>query len=212
MNSIDVWNENLTVDYEILNKKLKVYDKWLEKYKDFIMSSKLPIIDLGCGIGNDTLFIKGLGKEVLSVDYSDEALKIIKENIKDAKTIQMDFEQEWNFEKESADLIIANLSLHYFNSETTFRIINNIKDTLIDGGVLIVRLNSIDDSNYGSNSQDEIEPHYYDSMKIKKRFFDKNDIEYFFNVFKIEKCKEETVLTEIHHKPKKVWECVFKKI
>ncbi len=123
----------------------------------------------------------------------------------------MNFENEWLFERESADLIIANLSLHYFDEKTTLDIIEKIKDTLIDGGILLARLNSIEDINYGSNSLDEIEKHYYNSMNIKKRFFDKNDIEYFFNSFKIEICREETVLTAVHDKTKKVWECAFKK-
>ena len=116
------------------------------------------------------MFIKMCGKKVLSVDYSDEALKIIDQNIKGANTLKMDFENEWLLEKDSADLIIANLSLHYFNTDTTFKIINNIKNTLINGGILIVRLNSVNDTNYGSNSLNEIERHYYESMNIKKRF------------------------------------------
>ncbi len=211
MNNADVWNTNMLKDFKKLNNTLDVYDMWLDKYKDYIESAQKTIVDLGCGIGNDTMFIKSCGKKVLSVDYSDEALKIIMQNINGANTLKMDFENEWLLEKDSADLIIANLSLHYFNTDTTFKIINNIKNTLVDGGILIVRLNSVNDTNYGSDSLNEIELHYYKTMNIKKRFFDKADIHYFFSSFKILICKEENVLSRVHDKKKVVWECIFKK-
>ena len=93
MSNVDVWNENLSVDYKKLNNKLKVYDKWIDKYKEYIESAKKTIIDLGCGIGNDTMYIKSCGKEVLSVDYSDEALEIINQNIDGANTLKMNLEE-----------------------------------------------------------------------------------------------------------------------
>lgn len=212
MNNVDVWNTNMVKDFKKLNNTIEVYDMWLDKYKEYIESAQKTIVDLGCGIGNDTMFIKLCGKEVLSVDYSEEALKIINQNIKGANTLKMDFENEWLLEKDSADLIIANLSLHYFNAVTTLKIINNIKNTLVNDGILIVRLNSVNDTNYGSNSLNEIQRHYYESMNIKKRFFDKDDINYFFSDFKALVCKEVNVLTRIHVKKKVVWECVFKKV
>ena len=211
MDNIKVWNANMLKDLKKLNNKIQIYDRWLDRYIGYIKSSKLPIIDLGCGIGNDTLYIKQHGKEVISVDYSDEALRVIRDNIKDSKTLQMDFEKEWLFEEKSADLIIANLSLHYFDSETTFKIIKNIKDTLVDEGILLVRLNTIEDTNYGSSDINEIEKHYYETMDIKKRFFDREDVKYFFASFEMLKCEEVTILTLVHDKPKKVWECVFRK-
>ena len=211
MDNVDVWNKNMVKDFKKLNNTLEVYDMWLDKYIDYIVSAKKTIIDLGCGIGNDTLFIKSCGKEVLSIDYSDEALKIINQNVEGANTLKMNFEDEWLLKKESADLIIANLSLHYFNTETTLKIINSIRDTLVDGGILIVRVNSINDTNYGSSSLDEIEPHYYEAMNIKKRFFDREDIDFFFSDFKVLNCKEENILSRVHDKKKIVWECVFKK-
>lgn len=35
----------------------------------------------------------------------------------------MDFEREWKLAKDSCDLIIADLSLHYFSERDTFRIV-----------------------------------------------------------------------------------------
>ena len=207
----NIWNNNMINDYLKISNKLEIYDRWLDKYNDYINNSKLPIIDLGCGIGNDTLYLKTLGKKVVSIDYSDDALRILKQNIDDAVTIQMDFEKEWKLSKNSSDLIIANLSLHYFDEKTTFNILNHIKNTLIDRGILIVRLNSINDNNYGADSSKEIEHHYYYSNNIKKRFFDRKDIYYFFKDFEIISFKKEKINTKVHDKEKIVWECVFRK-
>ena len=210
MKPADKWNDNLNNDYKTLSNKLFVYDKWLDRYVNYIKNSKMPIVDLGCGIGNDTLYLKKLGKDVISVDFSDEALKVVKSNIPNAQTLRMDFEKEWLLKKESADLIIANLSLHYFDEKTTFRILNSIKKTLVDNGILIVRVNSIDDDNYGADSMSEIEHHFYNALDLKKRFFDKDDIMYFFRDFDIISCKKELFSTLIHKKGKSVWECVLK--
>ena len=99
MSTVNVWNTNMIKDFKKLNNTLEIYDMWLEKYKEYIESAQKTVVDLECGIGNDTIFIKICGKKVLSVDYSDEALKIIDQNIKGANTLKMDFENEWLFEK-----------------------------------------------------------------------------------------------------------------
>ena len=95
----DIWNNNMINDYNKINNKLYVYDKWLDKYIEYINKSRLPIIDLGCGIGNDTLFLKSLDKEVISIDYSDEALRILNDNIEDVNILQMDLKENGNLLK-----------------------------------------------------------------------------------------------------------------
>lgn len=47
-------------------------------------------------------------------------------------------------------LIIADLSLHYFNNETTIHIMKEIKRILKDGGVLLARVASVNDFNFGA--------------------------------------------------------------
>ncbi len=208
----DVWNENLHNDILKINNKLKVYDYWLDKFDEYIMSSNKTIIDLGCGIGNDTLYLINKGKDVLSVDFSEEGLKIVKNNIPSSKVKLMDFANNYSLEENIADLIIANLSLHYFDEKTTFNILNNIRKTLTANGVLILRVNSINDKNYGADNKSiEIERHYYKSSTLNKRFFDEDDIKYFFKDWNILYCKEMQICTDIHREPKVLWECVVKK-
>ena len=54
-----------------------IYDDWLDEYKDIINSSNI-ILDIGCGLGNNTKYIKELNKDVISIDYSTYALDIVK--------------------------------------------------------------------------------------------------------------------------------------
>jgi ubiquinone/menaquinone biosynthesis C-methylase UbiE len=42
-------------------------------------SKKLRIVDVGCGTGQDAVFLAGLGHEVDALDFSDEALKATRE-------------------------------------------------------------------------------------------------------------------------------------
>lgn len=212
MENKEKWNKDAQKDISKLDNKLYIYDNWLDKFYKYIYKVETPIIDLGCGIGNDTLYLKQKNKEVISIDFSDEALQIIEKNIPGVITRQMDIEKEFTLEKASTDLIIANLSLHYFCEKSTIQIIGKIKETLNTNGILIFRVNSVNDVNYGSNSDEELEKHFYKCGNITKRFFDKEDIEYFFKDWQILYCKEKRVHIKIHQKSKALWECIVKNV
>lgn len=65
-----------------------VYDLWLDEYKNILQENKdNEILDLGCGIGADTLYLLERGYNVLSCDFSVEALKSIENNIPNSKTL-----------------------------------------------------------------------------------------------------------------------------
>ncbi len=101
---------------------------------------------------------------------------------------------EFPFENNSCELIIADLCLHYFRENDTFKIINEIKRILAPNGHLILRVNSINDVNYGAGKGEEVERHLYLTEDNRlKRFFDEKDILYFFKDFSIEYNQEETL-------------------
>ena len=51
--SLEYW-DNVHKDYDRATIKV---DDWLEKFDDIIMGTQKPILDLGCGGGNDTLYL-----------------------------------------------------------------------------------------------------------------------------------------------------------
>jgi SAM-dependent methyltransferase len=181
--------------YKSKTVKKPTYDLWLDKYIDILEKNKdKEIIDLGCGAGGDTLYLIERGYKVIACDYSEEALKILNRFIPEVKTIQIDISKTLPFEEESIGLIIADLSLHYFNNETTKNVVKEIKRVLKHNGYLIGRVNSINDLNYGAGSGEEIEKNFYLTEEGYKRFFSEEDIRCYFEEFIIEECAEKSVL------------------
>ncbi len=190
-NSAVFWDKR----HQKYNRDEIVFDNWLEKFDQLIEECATPVLDLGCGSGNDTLYLIKKRKRVISCDQSPNAIKNIKNNfpeIYDAKCFNM--LDGIDFDDNMFDMIIADLCLHYFRELDTKRILLDIKRLLSPKGHLVLRVNSINDVNYGAGDGEEIEHHLYKTNEgMIKRFFDMNDINYFFGDFEIEYCKEEII-------------------
>jgi len=197
--------------YENVKQKKLRYDLWLDKYKCILDKSKeQSIIDLGCGSGGDSLYLMERGYKVIACDYSEEALNIVNKYLLEVETMQFDVSKTLPFEDESIEIIIADLSLHYFNNDTTKIIVKEIKRVLKGNGYLIARVNSVNDINYGAGSGEEIEKNFYLTQFGYKRFFNNEDIEYYFREFEIENCKEEHIMK--YGNEKKALEFVVRKM
>lgn len=202
INQKEYWNNEFSKSTSI---KLK-YDLWLDKYADILNQSKeTPIIDLGCGLGSDSLYLAERGYKVISCDISDVALEKVKANIAVYQTVAINMLQGLPFEESSAKIIIADLCLHYFYWKDTVKILNEIKRTLIPGGYLFCRVNSTKDTNYGAGQGDIIEENYFDSRDNTKRFFNREQIEELFagwnfkyiNEYQMDRYKYSKILWEI---------------
>lgn len=93
------------------------YDNWLDKYKDVLDKCKTKVLDLGCGVGNDTLYLTERGFKVIACDYSDVALKHLKEQLKSVETKWLDISNPLSFKNTTFDFVIADLCLHYFDEK-----------------------------------------------------------------------------------------------
>ena len=194
----DYWNET----HKKFSTGKPVYDNWLDDYQDILKKCETPILDLGCGSGNDTLYLTERGFKVIACDYSDVALEQIQQQIKDVKTKLVDISQPLPFESMSFDLIIADLSLHYFDEQTTFKIMEEIKRILKPNGNLLARVNSTADLNYGAGQGEKIENNFYFVDGYNKRFFTIEDAEKFFSLIGKVNVKEADMLR--YTKPKRV--------
>ena len=188
-NSLKYWNE-IHKDKDRSDIK---YDDWLLKFDDIITATDRPILDLGCGTGNDTLYLIDKGKKVISCDQSPKAIESIIKNfpeVYDAKCFNM--LDGFLFEDDSFDIVIADLSLHYFREDDTRKILREINRILINGGHLIFRVNSVNDVNHGAGQGVQIEHHLFENESHTiKRFFDEDDIRDFFKDFEIVFLNEE---------------------
>lgn len=164
------------------NKTINLYDGFLDKYLKYFKKENFLILDLGSGNGTNSLFLLDKGYDVISLDFSSFALNELKEKNQNAKIIEHDLLKDLPFEKESVDLVIADLSLHYFSKEDTLKIINNIDNILKKDGILIARVNSVKELK-SEKINKKIEDNFYFINGYNKRFFSSRDINFFFNIF-----------------------------
>lgn len=182
-NSIEYWN-NINKEY---NRNQIKFDEWLNDFDEIINNCKTPILDLGCGSGNNTLYLINKNKKVIAADLSSNAITNIIKNfpeIYDTKCFNM--LDGLPFKDNSFEVIIADLSLHYFKKQDTEKIVKDLKRILCKNGYLIIRVNSINDVNHGAGQGLEIEKHLFQTEDGRlKRFFDENDIREIFKNFNI---------------------------
>lgn len=186
------------------------YDNWLDKYINlFDLNSK--IVELGCGRAYSSNHLFKLGfKNILACDFSKIALDMVKKENPELKTMLFDMSKEFSFADNSIDIIIADLSLHYFDNNTTKYIFNEIHRTLKTGGYLIARVNSVNDKLHIPVNNNEIEHNFYYDGNLYKRFFDKSDFEQLFKNFDIYSLEEKHMTRYV--KEKVLWEfCLRKK-
>lgn len=162
---------------------IPVYDLWLDNYKNILeKNNNIEILDLGCGIGADTLYLIERGYKVLSCDFSREALKSVEKNIPGSKTKYLNMMEDFPIDDNAYSLIVADLSLHYFDNKTTIHIMNEIKRILKGNGILLARVASVNDFNFGAGIGEELEKNFYFEGAYTKRFFDKDTIDKYFGI------------------------------
>lgn len=206
---MDIQHRNWDEEYKSRGNLKPEYDLWLDKHSRILgESSGAPIVDLGCGLGNDSLYLAERGFTVIACDISREAVSrasLLHPNI---SGICFDILQGLPFDDSSKKIILSDLSLHYFSWSDTLRIVSEIKRVLMPGGYLLCRLNSTKDDNYGAGHGKEIEENYYVVEGNTKRFFDRKEIEKLFCGWEIPYLNEYEIYRFQY--PKVLWEAVIK--
>jgi SAM-dependent methyltransferase len=186
-------------------------DQWLHRHIAEVSEGKpLSIFDLGCGHGLETDFMLRAGHDVLSADYSQAMLDKVHATVPGSKGIKFDMEKgDWSqFKENQFDVVVASLSLHYFDGKTTVRIINEIKRVLRPGGKLLARVNSVNDIGHGAGDGELVEENFYIDRKrnIPKRYFNADSVQRFFAP--IGKLSFQEMQSIYNNSPKMVFEIV----
>jgi SAM-dependent methyltransferase len=116
----------------------------------------------------------------MAFDLSAEAVANARKRVPGATIEQRDVRDPFPVEARSLGLIVASLSLHYFPWSETLALVERIRQALRPGGVLLCRLNSTEDHNFGATGHREIEPHFYEVDGAPKRFFDEAAVRVLF--------------------------------
>lgn len=186
------------------------YDNWLNEYIHLIKQDS-SIIELGCGRAYTSNYLFNLGfKDITACDFSKEALNIVNKENPNLKTMLFDMSIKLPFENNSIDIIIADLSLHYFDNQTTNYIFSEIYRVLKNDGYFIARVNSVNDKLHIPITAHEIENNFYYDGTIYKKFFTKADFNSLLKNFDIHTLEEKHMTRYV--KEKVLWEfCVKKK-
>lgn len=167
---------------------------WVETWSKDLIGKK--VLELGCGAGIDTEIIRRHSSLVVSTDILDHGT---------SATVRLDHSQPLPFLENKFDVVVASLCLHYFSWRKTSEIVEEIARVLSKDGLLICRVNSTNDKNYGAVGSPEIEPNMYRAEGKPKRFFDRSDIEKLFSAgWCLLDLKESCI--DRYQKPKEVWE------
>ena len=209
--TVDYWTKIWATKYKERRGRLPPFDLWLDKYDAVLEASRdTPIIDLGCGMGNDSLYLSERGYRVVACDQSEFAVRCVSEAVPAAEVMVFDMLRGLPFIDGLAKIVIADLSLHYFSWSDTLAAVREINRVLIDGGHLLCRLNSTKDVAHGAGRGERVEDNYYDVNGHRKRFFDASQIERLFAGWKLQYCAE--YLMNRYEQPKILWEVAAQKV
>jgi SAM-dependent methyltransferase len=184
-------------------------DHWLDRWLPLLAerAGAAPILELGCGNGRDTEVFEGTGHRVIAIDQSAEALARARTRAPHAEYHRQDIRAAWPVARQSIGVVVASLSLHYFDWQETTALVRRIGEVLVPSGVLLCRLNSTNDRHYGASGHPQIEPNLYLVSGRRKRFFDRPAIDTLFAVgWLVRYCEERSILR--YDKPKIAWEIV----
>lgn len=143
------------------------------------LPSKGRVLCLGDGQGQDSRFFASKGYNVIATDLSDKALEINKNKSSEAGLTNISIEKldllnPFPYEDNSFNIVYAHLSLHYFDLESTKKIIAEIYRVLKKDGYFCTFNNSTSDPEYTKGKT--IEQDYIETEGVRKRFFSVDSI------------------------------------
>lgn len=184
-------------------------DPWLIRWLPLIRqhAANTPVLEIGCGAGADTATLVAAGFDVLAFDLSASAISQAKAQVPRARFLVRDVREDFPPEVQGAGVVIASLSLHYFAWGETLALFNKVRQTLAPGGLLVCRLNSTEETQFGASGHPEIEPNFYRVYGEPKRFFDRPTIDALFAVG-WQTVSVQQLFTGKYLKQKALWEVI----
>jgi SAM-dependent methyltransferase len=187
-------------------------DPWLTRWLPLVQerAGSGLVLEIGCGHGDDTATLSAAGLRVHAFDLSAVAVGIARMRAPSAKIERRDVRESLPEQAESFGAIVASLSLHYFAWAETVALVKRVHTALCPGGVLLCRLNSTEDHNFGASGHPEVEPNFYLVNGEPKRFFNQVAIESLFAVGWNTLSLEHFSTTK-YVKTKAVWEAIVER-
>lgn len=188
------------------------YDHWLDRWLPLLIERAAggPILEIGCGAGDDTATLTASGLTVIAFDISPEAVAAATLCAPQARIERQDVRAPFPSGAKELGAVVAGLSLHYFPWSETLSLVERIRTALRPRGVLVSRLNSVEDHNYGASGYPAMERNYCLVDGKPKRFLDEASINELFSVG-WRRLSLEHLTIHKYRMPKAVWELVVER-
>jgi SAM-dependent methyltransferase len=183
-------------------------DPWLERWLPLIAehAGGRAILELGCGGGRDSATLAAAGHGIVGIDLSDKAVARARVRVPAGQFHVQDLRAPFPA-ADGLGVILASLSLHYFEWAETLALVARIHRHLRPGGILLCRLNSTADVHFGATGHPRIADNYYLVDGAPKRFFDRTAVDALFGDGWRMLSREEQVVDR-YEQPKALWEVV----
>lgn len=177
-----VWQRGIIAAVRHRLHHLMPHDDWLDPWLPELTARAAggPVLEIGCGSGDDTATMAAAGLAVVAFDLSPEAVAAAQARVPQAMIGCQDVRDPFPLAPGSAGAVVASLSLHYFAWDETVALARRIHDVLRPGGLLLCRLNSTEDTHFGAQGHPRIDEHFYLVNGAPKRFFDAADVDRLF--------------------------------
>ncbi len=187
-------------------------DPWLSRWLPLLhqRAGSTLVLEIGCGHGDDTAVLTSAGLNVHAFDLSPIAVSATKMRVPSANVERRDTREPFPDLARELGAVVASLSLHYFSWSETQTLVKRIRSTLRPGGILLCRLNSTQDHNFGASGHPEIEPNFFLVKGETKRFFDEASVNSLF-AQGWNKLSLEHFVSGKYGKPKALWEVVLER-
>lgn len=185
-------------------------DPWLTRWLTQVraQAAGAPILELGCGSGDDTAVLAAAGFEVVAVELDPEAAERARRRAPGARIFCQDLREPFPPAAAAFGVVVASLSLHYFAWDETVALVARIRAALRPGGLLLCRLNSTEDKHFGATGHPPLAPDYYLVDGAPKRFFDGAAVDRLFaHGWRV--LGKEHLVTHKYRLPKTLWEVVL---
>ena len=150
---------------------------WLDEHLS-APDRKSAVVELGCGLGADARYMSDLGYQVFATDRSVARVCEAARRAPEARFVVSDLRSGLPFIEETADLVVASLSLHYFDFQTTRSILRDISRVLRPHGMMLCRVNVAGETFARWGEGIEHEPDFYEvEPGLFKRFFTEESLD-----------------------------------
>ncbi|SCX73912.1 class I SAM-dependent methyltransferase [Variovorax sp. EL159] len=191
-------------------------DPWLARWLPLLAerAGKDPVLELGCAAGRDTATLVDAGLHVVAIELSPDAVAQARVRVPAGAQFHcQDFRDPFPLPADATvGVVLASLSLHYFEWDATLELVRRIHRVLRPNGVLLCRLNSVNDLHYGGRGPLSVtgrdEDCFYLFDGFPKRFFDRAAVERLFADGWHMRHLEEVTIDRYEH-PKVAWEVVL---